>query len=312
MRNIKKFFLRELFPYDRNKVAFWKAVLPFGIIIHHLSNRGLPGIECFKAVDDFIMPIFFAMSGFGLYVSYKQRESYLQKFLSKSLKKLFFPYFVVLVLIVLYRQFHGVDQIGLLVEKGLLSFVPASWYIFVLSLFYIFFYFVFKYIRGSDFCKVCLVCCLVMAYYFVAPHIGVEFWRYQRCPAFCMGLIVALFNEKILHHFKCWHILVLGSVLCAFKLKFTAFFMNPILYPILFFSAMYVIRNIREMFVVKKLSSISLELYIVQCIPIRVVMEDLGVSNTLAAVALVLLFDIVLAILVHIFVLKTSKKMGSA
>lgn len=54
--------------------------------------------------------------------------------------------------------------------------------------------------------------------------------------------------------------------------------------------------------IVKFLSTISLEMFIIQFIPIYIMMNDLHVKSTLLMVVGVLLLDIILAYLMHLIV----------
>ena len=239
---MKKYLTQYSHPYNKAKVNWLKSILPILIIIHHIANRGYSGIDYFVPLGNIVMYFFFAMSGYGLVISYLNNEKYLDGFLKKSLTKLFVPYFIALSLFVIYRSIEGIDQIALFKEKGLYSFVPTSWYIFVLSYFYIFFYFCFKYIHSSNLIKVLCVCGLVAAYYIIAPHIGISPWRYNRCPAFCIGMLFALINDYIQRNIKVWQLIILllfsiGLLIIPTPLKHV---LRPLLYSIALFCVVYI------------------------------------------------------------------------
>lgn len=104
---LKQLFIHPLYSYDKSKVNWLKAIFPVMIIVHHISNLGYTGLEHMKSVNSIIMPLFFAMSGFGLVISYKNNENYIQGFLKKSLTKLFVPYLIALIAFVIYRKWGG-------------------------------------------------------------------------------------------------------------------------------------------------------------------------------------------------------------
>ena len=146
---IKTFLNHPLYDYDRQKADLLKAIFPFCIIIHHLAKYKLPGISIFFLIGIWVMYLFFAMSGYGLVISYLKRTEYIEGFLHRSLPKLFIPYIITFILFAIYRFFDGmnfVDQIALFQNKGLFSFIPTSWFIYILSLLYIFFFIVFRYL----------------------------------------------------------------------------------------------------------------------------------------------------------------------
>lgn len=297
---LRQQLMQPLSPYDKPKVNVLKAILPIIIIIHHIANEGFEGVRYIGMLGNIAMYIFFAMSGYGLTISYIKNRQYINGFLKKSLTKLFAPYFVALAAFVAYRHFHGVDQAALFQEKGLWFFVPTSWYIYVLAYFYIFFFVVFRYVKSSVAVKVALTCALVIGYVVVAPHVGIEPWRYNRCPAFCVGMIFALYDNYIRTHFVRWQALAAFIVLLAVTIYPHGHIIKPLITPATLFCLMYCLPSSGNSAIVKFLSSISLEMFIIQFIPIYVVTQDMGIRNTIAVVGLVLLMDIALAYLIHI------------
>ena len=103
----KHYFSHALYPYDRSKVNWLKSIFPILIIVHHISNFGYSGMSCMNAINVFIMPMFFAMSGYGLVICYKNRNNYINGFLKRSLSKLFVPYLIALICFVTYREWGG-------------------------------------------------------------------------------------------------------------------------------------------------------------------------------------------------------------
>ena len=305
----KQFIQHPLYPYDKSKVNWLKAIFPIVIIVHHISNLDYIGLEYMQGINAIIMPIFFAMSGFGLVICYKDNKNYINGFLKRSLSKLFVPYLIALVSFVVYRELGGVNQIELLKEKGLMSFVPTSWFIWTLSYFYIFFFIIFRYCKVSLGVKVALVCGLVLAYTLIAPHLGISIWRFRSNPGFCLGMIFALFDDNIKRKFVRWQaILALGLVLVIIKLPIPTCFL-PCLYPTALFLLMYILSSVKENIIVRFLSSISLEMFIIQFIPIYIMMNDLHVKSTLYMVFLVLGLDIILAYIIHLLVSRISDRL---
>ena len=190
-----------------------------------------------------------------------------------------------------------------------MSFVPTSWFIWTLSYFYIFFFIVFRYCKASLSVKVFFVCSLVLIYTFIAPHIGIPFWRYRSNPGFCVGMIFALFDEDIKRKFVRWQaILVLCFVFSIIRLT-TPTRLLPCLYPTALFLSMYILGSVKENIFVKFLSSISFEMFIIQFIPIYIMMNDLQVKSTIVMVLLVLGLDIILAYIMHLLVQRVSTKL---
>lgn len=299
-QTIKSFLTCSLYTYDKQKVNWLKAILPMIVIVQHIQGFGFTGVEFIASLCDKAMFWFFAMSGYGLVISYLHNERYLNGFLKKSLSKLFIPYLAAVVLFVIYRYFEGIDQIVLFKDKGLYWFVPTSWYIYVLSYFYIFFYIVFRFVKANNTIKAGLLCVLVMAYVFVAPHIGVEYWRYARCPAFCVGVIFALLDDYIRGKYLRWHMLVVLALIAIYLIQPIAHRFDVYAVAVALFVLMYSIKDIKTMPIVKFLSSISLEMFILQFLPIYFVVNDLQLTSTAIVVPLVIVLDIILAYIVHI------------
>lgn len=306
-QSLKNFLTQPLHQYDKTKVNLLKSILPIIIIIHHISNKGISGIERIGALGDIAMFIFFAMSGFGLVTSYLKNNNYINGFLRRSLTKLFIPYLIALIVFVIYRHFEGIDQIALFKEKGLFSFVPTSWYIWTLSYFYIFFFIVFRFCRSNMLVKTTLTCLLVICYVLVAPHIGIESWRYSRCPAFCIGIIFALFDTKIRTKFVRWHILIVLIFLIAFRYQPHGHRFDVYIYPTALFLFMYTIGQFKENKIIKFISSISLEIFIIQFIPIYIIINDLQLTSSIIVVPLVIILDIFFAYIMHLINKKITK-----
>lgn len=299
---LKQLFIHPLYSYDKSKVNWLKAIFPVMIIVHHISNLGYTGIEHMRSVNSIIMPLFFAMSGFGLVISYKNNENYIQGFLKKSLTKLFVPYFIALIAFVIYREWGGENQMELLKENGLISFVPTSWFIWTLSYFYIFFFIVFRYFKVQLSVKVILVCGLVLLYTFLAPYLGVPTWRYISNPGFCVGMIFALFDDNIKRRFVRWQVFLALCLVCFITRLHIPSLVLVCLYPTALFLLMYMIRGFKENMIVKFLSTISLEMFIIQFIPIYIMMNEIHIKSTSIMIIGVLLLDIVLAYLMHLIV----------
>jgi peptidoglycan/LPS O-acetylase OafA/YrhL len=296
-----------LYDYDKPKADLLKAIFPFCIIIHHLAKYRLPGISIFDWIGVWVMYLFFAMSGYGLVISYIKKKDYINGFLRRSLPKLFIPYFVAFVLFTIYRFFDGMGfsaQVELFRSGDIMSFIPTSWFIYILSLFYVFFFIVFRYVNSNIIIKVFLVSGLVIGYCFIAPHIGISHWRYDKCPAFIVGMLFAVFcNYKV--KFVRWHMLfAIIILLCMLSLPF-GHKLDPLYYSSIMFLVMFILPECKFMSarIVKFFSSMSLEMFIIQYIPIYFIMDhfilEKSYITTLVIVFFVLVLDGCLAYLMH-------------
>lgn len=156
--------------------------------------------------------------------------------------------------------------------------------------------------------KVSLVCVMVLIYTYIAPYLGISFYRYRSNPGFCIGMVFALFNEDIKRKFVRWQA-ILALCLVLTIIKSIPVRLLPFLYPTAFFLLMYILSGVKENVLVKFLSSISLEMFIIQFIPIYIMMNDLHIKSTLEMVLLVCGLDIILAYIMHMVVLEISARL---
>lgn len=70
-------------------------------------------------------------------------------------------------------------------------------------------------------------------------------------------------------------------------------------YATIFFLFMYIIGNVKQLRITKFLSSISLEMFIIQYIPIYIFVNNLNLTSTTVVVSFVIILDIIIAYLMH-------------
>lgn len=295
------------FAYDKSKNLLLKAVLPFLIIVHHvliaLPSNGLQFIEQYGG--HIAMFAFFGMSGFGLVHCYLNKEGYLNGFLKKSLFKLFVPYFSALILFCIYRFTQGTTPIEYFCNTNPLDLVSCSWFIFVLASFYVVFHFVFKYLKTSDTTKVLCICAFVLLYIIALTLRGSTPHHYNRCLSFCIGMFIALYDNKIRSLLIQWQAIVImlllasGLVVTFVVSSCSSIFLLSAIVTCLLFILLYSTPSFKAAGIIKFFSSICIEMYVVQGIAIDFVILNLQINSFYAAIPLVLLIDILLAYIVH-------------
>lgn len=244
---------------------------------------------------------FFAMSGYGLVKSYLNNNGYIKTFFARSIIKLYVPYILALILFCIYYLAAHISIMEIL-SDDLCSLVPTSWFIFVLSLFYTFFYIVFKFLPyKNNLTKVLILCFLIFIYYFLAEYFDVSSWRFLRSPAFCVGLFFALYDEDIRKHLKKLHCFML-LFLCLIGSRFVVI-IQPVFDGTALFLLMYLIRYLPDNRIIKFLSSVSFELYIFQYIPIYILVYHVNNISSFLVIFLVIMFDILLAYIMHIVIM---------
>lgn len=290
------FLTKKTYNYDKTKVNYLKSILPIFIIILHIPNDGIPLSGLFGQVA---LYFFFAMSGYGLVFSYMNRQHYLDNFLKKHLARLFTPYFIALVALIAYKVIHNQSLISHYKESGFLEFVPYLWFVWILASFYTVFFFVFKYVKANSIVKVSIVSLFVLAYFIVFRHLGFQDYLYFRCPAFCAGMFCAMFENKIKQKLRILHCLaILFLCLTIFATHLLRDF-ESIIWAIILFTSMYLIKDLNENKVIQFFSSISYEMYIVQFLPISIILNDLKIQQMNIALPLIITSDIILAYIMH-------------
>ena len=86
-----------------------KGLLALLIIFHHISQKITTGenFSNFEYMGRYIVALFFFLSGYGLYFQYSNNATYMENFLKKRLVRIFIPFFVFIVIYVIYRATLG-------------------------------------------------------------------------------------------------------------------------------------------------------------------------------------------------------------
>ena len=97
--------MQTLYTFDKSKTTLMKAVLPFIIIIHHLSNHFLDTawIHPFYYAGISVVILFFFISGYGIIASYLKNPHYFDGFFKKRFLKVLLPYLFILALWVAFN-----------------------------------------------------------------------------------------------------------------------------------------------------------------------------------------------------------------
>ena len=151
----------------------------------------------------------------------------------------------------------------------------------------------------------------MLAYCYLAPHIGIAVWRYEKCPAFIVGMVFALANSSIKEKIVRWHAFAgVGILLCIMNLP-SGHKLDPYLYSSIMFMLMFILpyrTGVHMSTITNFFSQISLEMFIIQYIPIYLVMDhlvfDKSYSSTAIIVVLVLLLDVIIAYIINKIVKK--------
>ena len=188
-----------------------KGLLALIILIHHVSTRYAGWwnpddypvsywiIAQFIPWGEIVVGLFFFMSGYGLLTSYRRKgDAYISSFLSNRLTKILIPFVLIefITQVVLVWTKDGYDPWQLLVDIYPQGLGFLLWFPIALTLFYLAFYYSFKYIPSvpKAMTAVTVVVVLISLYYYFIGR-GDWWWKSNLC--FPIGLWYAYGENKI-------------------------------------------------------------------------------------------------------------------
>lgn len=201
-----------------------KGVLALIIIIHHVSTRfrfsgwwnpeeyplSYKVISQFLPWGEIVVGLFFFISGYGLLISYKRSgDAYISSFLSKRLTKILIPYvlieLVTQVALVLTKE--GYSPWQLLINTYPRGFGFLLWFPIALLLFYLAFYFSFKYMKRipQSLTLVTVVVVLISLFWYLVGR-GEWWWKSNLCFPIGLwyGYCECKITKKMALHPKLW------------------------------------------------------------------------------------------------------------
>ena len=139
-----------LVPFSKDRTTLLKAVLPWVIILHHLSLKtNLLGD--FNEAGVYVVGLFFFISGYGLEKKKVGEANNSIRQLPKRLSKLLWPLVVPVVLYLILVICFGGDVVGLIKNslRDWCIILPYTWFILNLLIFYVVYYCLAHYIRDT-------------------------------------------------------------------------------------------------------------------------------------------------------------------
>ena len=285
--------------FDKSNSAFFKAMLPFFIILHHVVR-----IPEFQSLGTYVVALFFFMSGYGLEYKRNDTSIYSTKEIVCRITKLTTPIVVPIVLYILLRwSTEGVSF--KFIADSLKSYeviLPYSWFVLTLLQLYLMFYIVNNLCHKSAITKRFPLVIFAV----VTTYIAILFVCKVQSTYYCSvyGFVAGIFFKNIepcVEHIK--RLILVGVVLLLLSQLIIelhppmTMFYNSWLYTIacaLIFSAL----SLRNM-VVDFFSKISYEIYLCQGIGIYS-LKCIGITNeTLGGVILIVFISVTLAFACH-------------
>lgn len=207
-----------------------KAIRGFcavGIILHHLSQNlvemmpELGALAIFKDIGVVFVGIFFFLSGYGLFKSFKTKDNYLKGFFRRRMSAILVPFYVcILVFIALQpRGFRVTNLIANLTGWHLIN--SHMWYIVEIAVLYIVFFFIFRFIKkqGAAIAVMGVVTAAITIGSLLLGHGGILFrdhwfmgeWWYNTTMLFFAGILFSKFEGAFMRFAKKFYVWLLPA-----------------------------------------------------------------------------------------------------
>ena len=177
-----------------------KGLLALLIIFHHISQKITTGenFSNFEYMGRYIVALFFFLSGYGLYFQYSNNATYMENFLKKRLVRIFIPFFVFIVIYVIYRATLGeVVNVDFFLSfwEDHSNIIYNGWFINSIIVLYVIFYISFK----SKDTKIAVfkLVFLTLVYIFWKAYQDHGDWEYVSIMAFLLGIFWMKYRVSI-------------------------------------------------------------------------------------------------------------------
>lgn len=226
---------------------------------------------------------------------------YLRSFLSKRILKVVIPYILSLTLWMVYvgltsenvnwRCYFSTTNIG--------DWLPNSWFVWVIIIAYFLYWVVFR----TDYSlrsKLILMAIISLIYYSIGKVLGIPPYWYRSSYCIVLGMLWRYWEVEILKKLDTIFIYFTLPIICAVFFGVCQIMhlkdITPLFVCVVFSWLMYSLRYTRINKIVGFLSKISYEIYLLQCIAIKMVCDF--TTSTVIAVPLIFILDIILSYLV--------------
>ena len=168
-----------------------KGLLALFIIFHHVSQKITTGANFsnFEYMGRYIVALFFFLSGYGLYFQYSNDATYMENFLRKRLTRIFIPFFVFIVIYVIYRASLGeVVNVDFFLSfwRDHSNIIYNGWFINSIIVLYVIFYVSFK--KKDSKIAIFKLVFFTLVYIFWKAYQNHGDWEYVSVMAFFLGV----------------------------------------------------------------------------------------------------------------------------
>ncbi len=189
---------------DKTQTNQLKGIAILLIVISHLwfhvsSNRAIP------MLGDYSVTLFLMLSGFGLTRSLANRRLFLGDFISRRLRKVMVPYWIVTIIIILLdyimlNRTYSIRNIistfmGYNLNPVLREIDYARWFITLLLIYYIAFFLANRFLSNGK-AIICLI--LFGIFLMLLKHFGIlHLGKYNQAIAFPIGCLLAYYYNDL-------------------------------------------------------------------------------------------------------------------
>ena len=168
-----------------------KGLLVLLIIFHHISQKITTGenFSNFEYMERYIVALFFFLSGYGLYFQYSNNANYMKNFLRKRLVRIFIPFYVFIVIYVVYRATLGeVINVDFFLSfwRDHSNIIYNGWFINSIIVLYVIFYV--SFVKKDSKIAVYKLVFLTLVYIFWKAYQNHGDWEYVSIMAFLLGV----------------------------------------------------------------------------------------------------------------------------
>lgn len=237
-----KFSRKGEFNDEWSSIQETKAIQGFVaicIVCHHTAQQTcvewlesgniVHGLDVFSNTGFMLVSVFFFWSGYGLYKSVVNKKRYLNRFFSKRVFPVWFPYLIVCFLFTLERIFILKERMPMWFKitnfTGVTIGYSFGWYVQAIIVFYVLFFLAFKYSRyNSDaitWIWIGVVSWIVLGLiidhndYFLCGQ-----WWYNSAILFPIGVTFANNEERIVAGLKKYYKALLPASIIAVYITF--------------------------------------------------------------------------------------------
>lgn len=190
-----------MYIFDKSKTTLLKAILPILILLHHLNGlTSLSWLKPFGVVGIAVVSIFFFVSGYGLLASYQsKRKVYLDHFITKRMPAVLLPYLLTLCVYLSFRQIVSGGAISeYLAITNFTDWLPYSWFVIELIVFYLLYWAIFRMAKIGDKHKVLLLTVSIVIAYVLMLGLDLPIYFWRSTPALALGIIYRWREGQIL------------------------------------------------------------------------------------------------------------------